>query len=271
MKKKFIAVSLVTLSFLLIGVPNVSAKEKMTNFKETVDEEISTFESNSDAKEFVDTMKNADFTGYKEDDPNKINVYIFRGSTCGYCLKAVSFFSSIIKDYGKYFNLKTYEVWNNQDNSELFSKVASVLGDSADGVPYIVIGDKSFSGYASSMDNDIEKQIKAEYDKKKSERYDVMDHLDKAKATTSDDTSSDDTTAKKTSKSSSLSVTDFWFIIIVIILADIIYTELRVRSVKKYAEKEINEIKKASKKAEEPVKKAVKKVQEKPKKKSVKK
>ena len=228
-------------------VPSVHAEEKMTNFKETVDEEIETFKDNSDAATYVDDLKKTDFSGYKEDDDNKVNVYIFRGNTCGYCLHAIHYFSSIIGEYGKYFNLKTYEVWQNSDNSALMQKAASVLGDDASGVPYIIIGKKSFSGYASSMNSQIEAQIKSEYEKSKSDRYDIMDHLDEAKDTSkSDDTSKTTTSSKSSSK---LSVSAYVIVTIIILIADIIYTECRIKSVKKKYDEEIDTLNKNIKKS----------------------
>lgn len=119
-------------------------------------------------------MKEADLSEYKESD-DKVNVYIFRDSTCSHCLDAVAHFASIAKDEGKYFNVKTYEVWSNSDNNDLMNDAANEIGDSeVSGVPYIVIGKKSWSGYAASYDDEMMKEIKSEYNKDKSKRYDVI-------------------------------------------------------------------------------------------------
>lgn len=246
MKKKVIAFVFL-IGAIFLSLPTVNAAEKVTNFKETVDEEINTFKDQSDAEEYVNKLKEADFSNYKESD-DKINIYMFRGSTCGYCLQEITYLTTILKDYGKYFNLKTYEVWGNSDNSALMRKIANYLGDWSDnfGVPYLVIGKKGYSGYASSMDDTIEKAIKDEYDSK--DRYDVMDHLDEMKDvsdTTSNDTSSNDTKTATSKKSSSkLSVSAFCVITIIIIILDIIYTELRINSVKKKYDSEIKNLEK---------------------------
>jgi glutaredoxin len=108
---------------------------------------------------------------------------VFRGSTCSYCLKAIAYFSSIVGEYGKYFNLVTYEVWNNSDNDGLMNKVADLLAENVTGVPYIVIGNKSFKGYSETMNADIEAQIKKEYESKN--RYDVLTELNKGEKETS--------------------------------------------------------------------------------------
>lgn len=179
MKKKILSLSV---SFLVLGmllIPgNVNAEVVKTNFKETVEEEITLFKDAEGAEEYLKPLQEINFDNYKESE-DKINVYIFRGSSCGYCLKAVSYFASIVDEYGKYFNLITYEVWSNADNAALLQKVADVFDEEVGGVPYIVIGDKTFPGYAKSMNTEIQEQIVKEYNSK--EKYDVMDHLDDVK------------------------------------------------------------------------------------------
>ena len=112
-------------------------------------------------------------------DESKPNVYLFRGHGCSHCYELIQYLTSIIDEYGKYFNLVSYEVWYNSDNSSLMSNVASVLGDKANGVPYLVIGKKTFIGYRASTDAEaIKKAVKELY--KSDDKYDVMDHLSDA-------------------------------------------------------------------------------------------
>lgn len=92
-------------------------------------------------------------------DKQPINVHIFRGEGCGYCAAALEFFNSIEGEYGKYFNLVQHEVWNDADNATLMNKVAEYFGETVNGVPYIVIGEKTFNGYASSYDDEIKEKI----------------------------------------------------------------------------------------------------------------
>lgn len=112
----------------------------------------------------------------------KVNVYFFRGEGCSHCAEAEEFFKSIEAEYGKYYNLVDYEVWYNQDNSSLMEKVAKVRGEEAGGVPYIIIGDKSWNGYASDYADSIKKKIKEVYTQKPSDRYDVMDYVKNKKS-----------------------------------------------------------------------------------------
>ena len=110
---------------------------------------------------------------------DKITIYMFRGKGCGYCRSFLNFLSSINPEYGKYFELKSYEVWYDENNGELMSKISTFLEQEAGGVPYIIIGDKVFAGYASSYDDQIKTAIKNLYETKKSKRYDVMAEYEK--------------------------------------------------------------------------------------------
>lgn len=172
--KKNILLTIAILSMFLALPFNVNAETKADSLEDTIKEEINTFDGQKGYEEYVTTLKEADLSEYKESD-DKVNVYIFRGGTCSHCLDAVAHFASIVKDEGKYFNVKTYEVWSNSDNNDLMNDVANEIGDSeVSGVPYIVIGKKSWSGYAASYDDEMMKQIKSEYNKDKSKRYDVI-------------------------------------------------------------------------------------------------
>lgn len=113
----------------------------------------------------------------KEDD-KQATIYLFRGNGCGYCKRFLTFLTTILKDYGEYFKVESFEVWYDKDNSSLMKEVGEFLGEEAEGVPYIVIGDKVFGGYTASYDEDIKKAIKDLYDS--SERYDVFVEMDKA-------------------------------------------------------------------------------------------
>ena len=87
-----------------------------------------------------------------------------------YCEKAKTFLNSITDEYGKYFNLVVYEVydaeWNADQNLKIaMDSVAEKRGDKVNGVPYIVIGDEaSWNGYQSGFDEDIKKAIKKAYE-----------------------------------------------------------------------------------------------------------
>ena len=115
---------------------------------------------------------------YKETDDQAI-IYLFRGQGCGFCRKFISFLNSISTEYGKYFKVISFEVWNDAANGDLMSKMPLVTEVEARGVPYIIIGDKVFDGYAESYDEAIKEQIMKQY---KDPSYDVFKELKKTES-----------------------------------------------------------------------------------------
>ncbi len=116
----------------------------------------------------------------------KINIYFFKGDGCPHCEEAEEFFNSIKDEFGKYYNLVDYETWYDKENADLMKKVAAKLGEEASGVPYIIIGKKTWNGYASSYNDDITSTIKKEFNKKSNDRYDVMKEPNKKDNISSD-------------------------------------------------------------------------------------
>lgn len=108
---------------------------------------------------------------------SKINVYIFRGEGCDFCASALSFFDSIEEEYGQYYNLVTYEVWKDVENAELLNQVAEYLNTTIKGVPFIIIGDKTYPGFQEAWGEEIKQDIVNEYNKSVEERTDIVENV----------------------------------------------------------------------------------------------
>ena len=121
-------------------------------------------------------------TGVKEED-NRVKIYFFRGDGCPHCADAEEFFNSIKEEYGQYYKILDYETWYNSDNAALLQKVGEARKEEITGVPYILIGDKSWSGYDDSFADDIKNTIKSEYEKVVADRYDIANYVDFTNAT----------------------------------------------------------------------------------------
>lgn len=102
----------------------------------------------------------------KED--NKVNIYFFWGNGCPYCAEEFEFFECIKEKYGDYYNLYTFETWYNDENAKLIYTFAESMGDVVTGIPYTIIGNKSFTGFGdknkSEFISTIEKQQENNYD-----------------------------------------------------------------------------------------------------------
>lgn len=101
-------------------------------------------------------------------EENKVNIYFFWGQGCPHCEKEFAFFESIKEKYGKYYNLYSFETWYDKENAELLYTFAEVMNDKVTGVPYTIIGNKTFVGFGDKDESDfihaIEKQYKNNFD-----------------------------------------------------------------------------------------------------------
>ena len=141
---------------------------------------------------------------------SKVKVYFFHGDGCPHCADAEEFFDSLEDEYGDLFEVVAYETWYNEENSALLEEIGETRDETITGVPYILIGNKSWAGYASDYDDEIIDAIKDEYSTPDKDRYDIMDLIDIANG--------DDEKENKASVSSDV----ITLILIVIVVAGIV-------------------------------------------------
>lgn len=187
MKNRLMYLMSLVLVFSIILIPvTAKAEVEATGLKDIIDDEVKVFGEASGYEDKVEELKNVDLGDYTE-KKGKVNVYLFRGSSCGHCFDAVVFFAGMAKEYQDKFNLIGYEVWGNKYNNKLMEEVADKLGDDVGGVPYIVVGKKSWNGYTDSYGDEIKAEINKQYKIKSSKRYDVMKTFDKKDKSSSND------------------------------------------------------------------------------------
>ena len=148
-------------------------KDEDTNYYKDNDEFEKWLSSYIVLNEVSDTLKNENLS--KEEvkidvvvdnisyDENKVNIYMFWGDGCPHCENAISFLESIENEYGKYFVLNKFEVWYDENNRNIYSQFASKMGDEVKGVPYIIIGRETFSGFSENSKDDIIEAITSQY------------------------------------------------------------------------------------------------------------
>lgn len=120
-------------------------------------------------------VTNEEGSNNEDNTDQRAIVYFFRGDGCPHCQDAETWFASIQEEYGSKFVIKDYETWNNAENAELMTKVAEVRNDNATGVPYIIIGDKSWIGFdEGTMADEIKAQIDQVYAQPVNERVDSL-------------------------------------------------------------------------------------------------
>lgn len=168
--KKYLFLLLMTVSLLVVPF-NVNADSKKT----VLGNDYST-------KNFVEALQEEEMdipAGYSENN-DQATIYLFRGNGCSFCRAYLTFMTSIAEEYGKYFKIVSFEVWNDENNWNLLNQISYLKeGDIAQGVPYIIIGEKVFGGYASEYDEEIKKAIMDLYNTDKKDRYDIFEVAEK--------------------------------------------------------------------------------------------
>jgi len=91
---------------------------------------------------------------------NEVKAYLFYGDGCPHCAKEEAFLDSI-KDKYPTLEVKTFEIYYNRSNIALMKEVSNKLNANASGVPFLIIGEKYFVGYAEGVTSvEIEEEIK---------------------------------------------------------------------------------------------------------------
>ena len=122
-----------------------------------------------------------------------VNVFLLWGKGCPHCADFIEFIGEYYKEFN-HINLYAFEVWYEEDNQKLLTAVGKEFNTDIRGVPYIVIGDKTFSGFGVSMESEIKEAIQNEYKKSVDKRSKRLYVTTKATKTTTTTTSTTTTT-----------------------------------------------------------------------------
>jgi len=92
---------------------------------------------------------------------NQITIYLFHGDGCPHCAQEQVFLNELKAEYKDQINIVKYEVWYNDYNEGLYVKVKNALNTSPRGVPFTIVGEKYFSGYSSTVGENIKNAVEA--------------------------------------------------------------------------------------------------------------
>lgn len=200
MKNKILFVLVITL--LLFPLMTFALPDKgnyvSTNLKETLEDAGI-------------ELKNANY----EESDKQITVYLFRSSNCQYTKPLLEYFNSISDEYGEYFKLMAFDVAQNSDNMDLYREVVDFLGEEVKGVPFYIIGDKTYLGFSEEAKGEIGRTIKAEYDR--FDRYDVFEAM--AEQTTKRE--------EKSEEKHKFSLLFYVFIFIIIVVVTLLFINIK--------------------------------------------
>ena len=112
------------------------------------------------------------------EEKTRVTIYMFRGEGCSHCAEFLEWYDGLEETTKNKINLVQYETWYNKENSELMKRVAKAMGEDTNslGVPFIVIGEKTYIGFTETYKEQILAQVKELYGKE--DVYDVMQNLE---------------------------------------------------------------------------------------------
>ena len=93
-------------------------------------------------------------------EENTVNVHMFYGKGCAHCERMHVFLEDMQEKY-PLLNINEYETYFDQENRELFQKMADSFETEIEGVPTLFIDDKVIVGFSTSLGESIENEIKA--------------------------------------------------------------------------------------------------------------
>ena len=99
-----------------------------------------------------------DYVGkyYNIKNDEKVNIYLFYSKICPHCQKEEKYFETLKEKYQDKINIYTYEVTENKTNNEIMKSLKKELKENSQGVPFTIIGSKTFLGYDESLNERIE-------------------------------------------------------------------------------------------------------------------
>lgn len=89
-----------------------------------------------------------------------VNIYLFYGSTCPHCAKEKEVLDKLEVKYEGKVKVYKYEVWSDKDNRDIMFEIKNLFDMPVnEGVPFTVIGTKTYYGYDEWVGTDLEKQL----------------------------------------------------------------------------------------------------------------
>lgn len=125
---------------------NQNSKNSNTTSSEAEESENSSFKFAKNTEADIKPLK------------DKLNIYIFWGDGCPHCKHLAEFLGEKQSEIGDKISLYTFEVWKDKNNLAFLKSFGKFLGESPKGVPYIIIGNKTYSGF-SETDEETKQEI----------------------------------------------------------------------------------------------------------------
>lgn len=80
-----------------------------------------------------------------------VDAYFFYGNGCPHCAKEEVFLTNVLQKEYPDLRIHSYEIYDDEENARLLREIAQTLGAKVSGVPFFVVGDEYFIGYAEGV------------------------------------------------------------------------------------------------------------------------
>ena len=112
-------------------------------------------------------------------EEKKLNLYLFYGETCPHCKAEEEFFKEYLSGKDN-INLYTYEIWNNEENTQKLKDVGEITGNTQTYIPYLVVGENTIVGFSKGITeekiiNSINYYLEVDYKDKVGEYLGVVE------------------------------------------------------------------------------------------------
>ena len=88
----------------------------------------------------------------------KIDLHMFYGQGCPHCAKLEMFLDEIAEKYPQ-LNIQKHEIYHDNENRELFQKMAEQYNTTIGGVPTVFINNSVIVGFSNTIATDIENML----------------------------------------------------------------------------------------------------------------
>lgn len=106
-----------------------------------------------------------------------LNIDVYYGKECPYCQKEAESLKVLKNQLGSNIKINKYEVWHNKKNNKKLTQVRKELNNTDEGVPYVVINKKDYTGYNEEIFNSIKNTIYKNLEKSKTLNIGLMDNV----------------------------------------------------------------------------------------------
>ncbi|MDD4319850.1 MAG: hypothetical protein PHW10_06035, partial [Candidatus Peribacteraceae bacterium] len=79
-----------------------------------------------------------------------VTLYLFWGQGCPHCEAEKEALAEIVQDH-PHLRIREFEVYRNPAHARLLQEVARQLGVNVSGVPFTIIGEKTFTGFSETV------------------------------------------------------------------------------------------------------------------------